>query len=118
MNIEFQIKFTDGIIREEEVYGIIHQCDSFKLEFYLIIFCLVVILYSNFIIHDIGELYTAKIILLFYSMKMKIYWKFEDFVKYIFQYYHRSTKSPCMALFADCKWQCFLPSGHSHFFLM
>lgn len=77
----------------------IYRIDPFKLEFYLMTFCLVIIFSSNFIIFDRGELCNAKIV--FYKVKMKVYWKFKDFVKDIFQHYQIPTKSLCLVLFAD-----------------
>ena len=49
-----------------------NQSDLFKLDFYLIIFCLVIIFSSDFAARDIWELYNAKITLLSYEIKIKV----------------------------------------------
>lgn len=64
----------------------------------MIIFCLLVI-FANFANYDNGELHNAKIIFLLYEIKMKVYWKFEDYVKYIFQCYEIPT---IFVIFAGC----------------
>lgn len=72
-----------------------NQSDLFKLDFYLIIFCLVIIFSSYFAAHDIWELYNAKITLLSYEIKMKVYWELDPNFFFLLHPSECVCLSPC-----------------------
>ena len=72
-----------------------NQSDLFKLDFYLIIFCLVIIFSSDFAARDIWELYNAKITLLSYEIKIKVYWEFDPNFFFLLYPSERVCLSPC-----------------------
>lgn len=80
-----------------------------------ILFCLFIIFLSNFTNHDIAEFHNAKMFFTLWNKKESL--EIWGLCKIHFSTLSNITKITKMILFAYFKWQRFLSSGHSYFFL-